>query len=177
MSGLFSLADRRTRILVDASACDLDDLAPCGGVDVKVGSDVDWRELVQRAVTSSWPGVERLDDVPGTVGDVVRENTERHGQAVGDVVASVGTWDRAEDRARTFAFSECRFAPGSSRFQERLPDGEHRYDILDVAFLFQQGDKTAPIRDPELAAQLGIEPGERLTLSEYAARRQTGASG
>ncbi len=167
-----SLSDRRTRIVVDASACELDDLAPCGGVDVRVGGDVDWAEFVHRAVASSWPGIERLGGVPGTVADVVRENAEVHGQAVAGVVSSVSTWDRAADGTRTCAFAECEFGPGTSRFQERLPDGGYRYDILDVAFLFEQGDRTAPIRDAELAALLGVEPGERLLLTEYAARRE-----
>lgn len=125
------LSDRRTRIVVDASACDLDDLAPCGGVDVTVGGDVDWSEFVGRATTSSWPGVERLGGVPGTVADVVRENAEVDGQAVADVVASVGAWDRVESRTRTFAFAECGFGPSVSRFQERLLGGEHRYDVLE----------------------------------------------
>lgn len=171
MDFISALSDRRLRIVVDASACELDDLAPCGGVDVRVGGDVDWGEFVQRAVTSSWPGIERLGGVPGTVADVVRANAEVRGQAVADVVASVGTWDRAAQRTRTFAFVECEFGPSTSRFQELLPDGERRYDILDVSFLFEQGDKTRPIRDPELAALLRIEPGDRLPLTEYAARR------
>lgn len=159
------------RIVVDASACELDDLAPCGGVDVTVGGDVDWGELVRRAVTSGWPGIERLGGVGGTVADVVRANTEVDGQAVGDTVAAVRTWDRATDRRRTFAFVECAFGLGSSRFQERLPDGELRYDVAEVSFLFEQGDRTTPIHDVELAARLGIEPGERVPLTEYAARR------
>lgn len=162
--------DRRTRISVDASACELDDLAPCGGVDVTVGGDVDWGEFVQRAVASSWPGVERLGEVPGTVADTVRANAEVHGQAVADVVASVATWDREAQRPQTFAFAECAFGPGRSRFQEQLADGQLRYDVLDVSFLFQQGDLTTPIREPELAAALGIEPGERVPLAEYATR-------
>ena len=171
LSALTALSDRRIRIAVDASACDLDDLAPCGGIDVTVGGDIDWDELVQRAVTSSWPGVERLDGAAGTVAEAVRANSEADGQAVADVVASVGTWDRADERPRTFAFAECEFGPSTSRFQERLPDGQYRYDIVDVSFLFEQGDKTTPIRDPQLAAALGIEPGERLPLAEYAERR------
>ncbi|GAA3510675.1 hypothetical protein [Georgenia daeguensis] len=166
-----ALSARRSRIVVDASACEIDDLAPCGGVDVTVGGDVDWGEFVERAVASGWPGVERLGGVPGTVADVVRTNAEVDGQAVGDVVAAVGTWDRGADRARTFAFSECEFEPSTSRFEERLPDGQHRYDIVDVSFLFKQGDLTTPIRDPELAQLLGIGLGERLPLTEYAARR------
>ena len=165
------LTGPRIQIAVDASACDLDDLAPCGGIDVTVGADVDWGELVQRAVTSSWPGVERLSGFTGTVADVVRANAEADGQAVADVVASVTARDLAEDRTRGFSFSECEFGPGTSRFQERLPDGGYRYDVVEVSFLFEQGDKTKPIRDPELAALLGIEPGERLSLGEYAERR------
>lgn len=166
-----SISARRSRIVVDASACELDDLAPCGGVDVTVGGDVDWAEFVERAVTSGWPGVERLGGSPGTVADVVRANTQVDGQAVADVVASVGTWDQSAGRARTFAYVECEFGSSTSRFAERLPDGRFRYDIIDVSFLFKQGDQTTPIRDPELAARLGIEPGGRLPLTEYAARR------
>ncbi|TNC16631.1 hypothetical protein FHE66_14755 [Georgenia sp. 311] len=161
----------RLRFDVDTSACDLDDLAPCGGVDVTVGGDVAWADLVQRAVTSAWPGVERLGGYGGTVADVVRENAEADGQAVADVVASVTARDLTDNRTRGFAFTECAFGPGTSRFQERLPGGRYRYDVLEVAFLFQLGDLTTPIRDPELAAVLGVEPGGRVPIAEYAARR------
>ncbi|WP_413452902.1 hypothetical protein AA0Y32_08355 [Georgenia phoenicis] len=163
--------DRSPGISVDASACDLDDLAPCGGVDVKVAGDVRWGELADRAVTSGWPGVERLGGLRGSVADVVRDNPEVDGQMPAQTIASVRAWDRSEERARTFAYAECEFAPGASRFQESLPDGEPRYEIREVSFLFETGTKTAPIRDPELAALLGIEPGERVPLTEYAARR------
>ncbi|WP_152190184.1 UDP-N-acetylmuramate dehydrogenase [Georgenia satyanarayanai] len=158
-------------IRVNASACELDDLAPCGGVDVTVAGDVRWAELVERAVTSGWPGIERLGAQPGSVADVVRENSEVDGQTPAQTIASVRAWDAGEERTRTFAYVECAFGPGSSRFQEQLPDGEHRYEIREVSFLFETGTRTAPIRDAELAAVLGIEPGERVPLTEYAARR------
>lgn len=163
-------------ISVDASACDLDDLAPCGGVDVKVAGDLRWGELVERAVTSGWPGVERLSVLPGSVAEVVRDNPEVDGQTPAQTIASVRAWDRTEARARSFAYAECEFAPGSSRFQEQLPDGEDRYEIREVSFLFETGTKTAPIRDRELAAALGVEPGERVPLTEYATRRAEAAS-
>lgn len=168
-------ATPRLHVVVDASACELDDLAPCGGVEVTVGADVGWADLVQRAVTSAWPGVERLGKLPGTVADVVRANPEVDGQTPGQAVASVATWDRSRERRTVFAFAECGFAPSQSRFQERLADGLERYDLLEVTFLFQQGEKTAPIRDPQLAAVLGIAPGERLPLAQYAARRHPAA--
>lgn len=158
-------------ITVDASACDLDDLAPCGGVDVKADGTLAWGELVERAVSSGWPGIERLGGLPGSVADVVRDNPEVDGQTPAQTIASVRVWDRTEERARTFAYVECDFAPGASRFQEQLPDGARRYEVREVSFLFESGTKTAPIRDPELAAALGIEPGQRVPLTEYAARR------
>ncbi|MEE6282486.1 hypothetical protein [Georgenia sp. MJ170] len=43
--------------------------------------------------------------------------------------------------------------------------------VLGVTFLFQQGEKTVPIRDSELAAQLGIAVGDRVPLTDYATLR------
>ncbi|MCM3659449.1 hypothetical protein M3148_00335 [Georgenia satyanarayanai] len=167
--------DEHPGIRADWSACDLNDLAPCGGVDVKADGNVAWAEFVEHAVTVGWPGVERLGGEPGTVADVVRANVDVFGQSVAQTVASVRATDRAEERTRTFAYVECEFAPGRSRFQEQLPDGGDRYEIREVSFLFQTGTKTEPIHDPELAAALGVEPGERVPLTEYATRRAAAA--
>jgi len=161
----------RTGIFVDDSACDPNDLAQCGAITVAVGAEEDWGQLVQRAMTSGWPGLEFLDRIPGTVADAVRGNPEVGGQSVGAAVASVRTWDRETDSQRTFPRSDCRFEPGVSRFQELLPDGSERYDLLQVTFLFKQGDYTARIQDADLAASLDVAKGDRMPLTEYAARR------
>lgn len=153
-------------ILVDDSACHPDDLSPCGGVTVRTPGGQDWDELVDLAVTSSWPGLEALGGAAGTVAEAVRDNVIRRGQQAADVVASVRTWDRAEDRQRTLAWGDCRFGPGSSRLQETLPDGSLRYDLVEVSWLFKLGDLTAPVRDPELARLLDVEPGERVPLAD-----------
>ncbi|MGC5627579.1 hypothetical protein ACPYO6_04940 [Georgenia sp. Z1344] len=159
---------QRLDVVVDDSSCDLDDLSPCGGVEIRAGADVDWDALVARAVDSSWPGFELLGGAAATVGEAVRANAERYGQAVADVVASVRVHDRADDAPRTFAAVECGFVPGGSRFTEALADGRPRYEILDVLFLLRQGDITAPIRDAELATLLGVEPGARVPLADAA---------
>ncbi|HLS24383.1 MAG TPA: hypothetical protein VK063_00755 [Beutenbergiaceae bacterium] len=164
--------DQRTGILVDDSACDPNDLAQCGAITVAVGADEDWGQFVGRAMTSGWPGVEFLDQVPGTVADAVRHNPVVSGQSVGAAVASVRTWDRKTDSLRTFPRSDCGFEPGGSRFQELLADDRERYDILQVTFLFKQGDFTARIQDAELAEFLSVDPGERIPLTEYAERRR-----
>jgi len=150
---------------VDSAGCDVDDLVFCAAVQVRVGADETWASLVERAVASGWVGVESLAGVDGSVGEVTRDNASAHRQAVADTVVAVRTWDRETEAQRTFPFAECRFRPGGSRFQEVLSDGSPRFEILDVAFLFRQGDLTAPVQDPELAALLGTSPGRRVRLS------------
>ena len=155
--------------IVDDSACEVDDLAFCGGVQVTVAAGEQWSAVVERAVAEGWTGVEALDGVPGTVADVVRANGAAHGQEVADTVAAVRTWDRAVDAQRTFPAVDCAFVDGGSRFQEQLADGALRYDLLDVAFLFRQGDYSAPIVDEVLAGALDVAVGARVPLADVRA--------
>lgn len=152
-------------ITVDDSACSVDDLAQCGGVQVTAAAGEDWDQLVARAVASSWTGIEALSGVPGTVAHVVVDNAAAHGQQVADSVTSVRTWDHQRDAQKTFALVDCGFGHGTSRFQEQLPDGSPRYEILDVTFLFRQGELTPPVHDTAFARLLGIQPGERTTIT------------
>lgn len=156
----------KTGVSVDNTGCDVDDLAFCGAVQVRVGADERWGPLVERAVASGWVGIESLAGVAGSVADVTRHNASQCGQAVADTVVAVRTWDRATDAQRTFPWNECGFGGGGSRFQERLLDGSLRFEILDVAFLFKQGDLSGPVQDPELAEALGIQIGGRAPLGE-----------
>lgn len=81
-------------------------------------------------------------------------------------VRDADTWDRATDTYRRFAMIDCLFDEHGSRFSaERLPDATRRYVVLEVAFLFRQGDLTGPIRDPGLARLVHVEPGGRAPLS------------
>lgn len=153
-------------VSVDASGCDVDDLVVCAAVQVRVGADEAWDPLVERAVASGWIGIESLAGMGGSVADVTRDNASGHGQAVADTVVAVRTWDRETDTQRTFPLVECGFRPGGSRFQEVLADGSPRFEILDVAFLFKQGDLTGPVWDPALAGTLGIQVGQRVPLTE-----------
>lgn len=153
-------------ITVDDSACSVDDLAQCGGVQVTAGAAEDWDQLVERAVASGWTGVEALSGIPGAVADVVRGNAAAHGQQIADSVTSVRTWDHERDAQKTFPWANCGFGPATSVFQEALSDGSPRYEILDVTFLFRQGELTAPVHDEALAGLLGIGPGERSTIRD-----------
>lgn len=151
---------------VNTDGCAVDDMAFCGAPVATVTAGQDWDGLVTLAVDSGWVGLEALAGIPGRVGAVVADNVTAHGQQPSDTVASVRTWDRRTQRQRTFPMIDCEFAPGRSRFQEVLDDGTVRYVVLDVAFLFQQGDLSAPIRDESLAAALGARVGARVPLAE-----------
>lgn len=153
-------------IVVDESGCDVDDLVFCGAPEVRVPASESWAGIVDLAVGRGWTGIEALAALPGTVGEVTRSNGAAFGQSVGDVVSSVRTWDRAADAQRTFAAADCRFTDGGSALEELLDDGAERYAILDVRFLFKQGDVTAPIRDDSLAALLGVDVGARVPLAQ-----------
>lgn len=150
-------------IVVDDSACEVDDLAFCGGVQVTVPGGEPWAGLVELAVASDWVGIEALASWPGTVADAVRANASAHGQAVADTLSSVRTWDRRSDAQKSFPAADCRPGDPGSPLLERLADGP-RYEILEVSFLFRQGDLTTPIPDGDLADLLGVEPGTRVPL-------------
>ncbi len=150
---------------VNDADCGEDALAFCGAVQVAVGAGWPWDDVVAMAVQRDWVGIERLSGLPGSVSGVTAANARSCGQAVGDAVAAVRTFDREADGTRRFAAVDCGFDGEGSRFSRaRLPDGSARYVILSVEFLFRQGDLSDPIRDEGLARALGLELGERAPL-------------
>ncbi|MFP5336422.1 MAG: UDP-N-acetylmuramate dehydrogenase [Actinomycetes bacterium] len=134
----------------------------CGGVTVRVAAGESWDALVERAVASGWSGVEALSGIPGSTGATPVQNVGAYGQEVADTIASVRTWDRAEQRVRTFAVAECGFAYRWSRFKA----APHRWVVLDVTFQLPIADLSAPVRYAELARTLGVEVGQRAPLDD-----------
>lgn len=141
---------------------DVEDGVSCGGVVVRVAAGEDWDGFVARAVASGWIGVEALSGIPGSVGATPVQNVGAYGQEVADTIASVRTWDRTEQRIRTFAAGDCGFGYRSSRFKAELG----RYVVLEVSFQLRQGDLGAPVAYAELARRLGVDQGARAPLSQ-----------
>ncbi|HEX5862070.1 MAG TPA: UDP-N-acetylmuramate dehydrogenase [Nocardioides sp.] len=150
---------------VSADSDDPDDLACLGAVTVTVAAGEDWDALVSRAVESGWVGIEALSGIPGSVGATPIQNVGAYGQEVSETLASVRTWDRRRAQLRTFAAADCGFGYRTSRFKEE----PGRFVVLDVTFLLKQGTLSAPVRYAELAATLGVEPGERAPLADVRA--------
>ena len=150
---------------VSADSDDPDDLACLGAVTVTVAAGESWDALVSRAVESGWVGIEALSGIPGSVGATPIQNVGAYGQEVSETLASVRTWDRRRGELRTFAAADCGFGYRTSRFKEE----PGRFVVLDVTFLLKQGTLGAPVRYAELAATLGVEPGERAPLADVRA--------
>lgn len=152
-------------IRVNDDGCDSDELSFCGAVLVTIAAGEDWDGFVKQAVEQGWVGLEALSGIAATIGSAVAHNVGAYGRSVGDTLSSVRTWDRLEDRQRTFPMIDCGLEVGSSRFsRERLPDGSLRFVVLEADFLMRQGTLTTALSDPELTAALAVSVGARVEL-------------
>jgi UDP-N-acetylmuramate dehydrogenase len=129
----------------------------CGGAYVAFGAGERWDDVVAFAVANEWVGLEALSGIPGTVGATPIQNVGAYGQEVAQTIAQVRTWDRVENRVRTFAAADCGFGYRTSRFKQ---DPE-RFVVLAVTFQLRLGNLGAPVQYAELADFLGVVPGER----------------
>ncbi len=134
----------------------------CGGAMVTVAAGEDWDQLVSRAVTEEWVGIEALSGIPGRVGATPIQNVGAYGQEVAETVARVRTYDRHERRLVTLAGPDCGFGYRWSRFKAE----PGRWLVLEVTFQFRLGSLGAPVTYAELARALGVETGQRAPAAE-----------
>jgi UDP-N-acetylmuramate dehydrogenase len=92
----------------------------CGGAVVSSPAGQNWDELVERAVSEGWVGVESLSGIPGTVGAAPVQNIGAYGQELSGVVSLVRTWDRAERRVRTFSVGQLDFGYRTSLLKRSM---------------------------------------------------------
>ena len=147
------------RVLSRGITVDADD---CSGAMVTVAAGEPWDDVVRRAVSEGWVGVEALSGVPGTTGATPIQNVGAYGQEVAQTIASVRAYDRFDRSVRTFAATDCGFTYRSSRFKVE----PHRYVVLSTTFQLALGDLGAPIAYAELARSLGVEIGDRAPIAD-----------
>ncbi len=155
------LRDRRRAIVTTDSYV-------CAGASVTVPAGQPWDDVVLRAVSEGWVGIEALSGIPGSTGATPVQNVGAYGQQVSDVLSAVRVWDRGQGRIRTLAFADLGFGYRSSVLKRSLADfgPTPRYVVLDVTLQMRFGDLSAPIRYPELARRLGVEVGKRAPATE-----------
>jgi UDP-N-acetylmuramate dehydrogenase len=139
-----------------------EDVAACSGAFVEVACGEPWDAFVASRVDAGHAGIEALSGIPGLVGATPIQNVGAYGQEVSQTIARVRCWDRRQREVHTFSSVECGFGYRDSRFKAEAG----RWLVLGVSFQFRLGETSAPVRYAELAAVLGVEPGERAPLAD-----------
>jgi len=154
-----------------------------GAVDVTVAAGADWDDVVAAAVGEGLAGLEPLSGIPGRAGATPIQNVGAYGREVAEVITEVRVYDRQEDQIRIIPNQGCRFSYRSSLFKSGRPEalvtspgntrsqaaGQPRYVVLDVTFRLVRQSLSAPVKYAELAAELGVEMGERSAVGEVRA--------
>jgi UDP-N-acetylmuramate dehydrogenase len=121
-----------------------------------------WDPFVARCVQDGLAGLECLSGIPGSTGATPIQNVGAYGQEVSETIASVRVADRELDRIEDLPPRACGFAYRSSVFK-RTPG---RWVVLAVTFALEPSLHSRPIRYPELARAVGVEPGATAPLGE-----------
>jgi UDP-N-acetylmuramate dehydrogenase len=137
------------------------DVDRCSGATLTAAAGEPWDDLVTRAGSEGWVGVECLSGIPGLVGATPIQNVGAYGQEVAETIAQVRAWDRARGQWRTFANADCRFTYRNSRFK-----ADPRYVVTEVTFQLRLGELCAPVRYAELARALGVPINGRVPLAD-----------
>jgi UDP-N-acetylmuramate dehydrogenase len=154
---------------------EVEDAGACGGASIRVPAGTPWVDVVDRAVSEGWVGVEALAGIPGSTGATPVQNVGAYGQEVSGVVSTVRVWDRERARVRTLALTDLGFGYRTSVLKRslRTDDGSWsawaptpRYVVLEVGFQLRLGTLSAPVAYGELARRLGVEVGQRAPLQE-----------
>lgn len=143
----------------------------CGGVVVQVAAGEPWEDLVARAVTEGWSGIEALSGIPGSTGATPVQNVGAYGQEVAQTIGQVRVYDRLERRVRTLFNGDCRFTYRHSILKESVGEGglggpSPRYVVLEVTFQLRPTTMSQPIGYADLARELGVEVGHRVPLAQ-----------
>ncbi len=147
-----------------------------GFADVTVAAGEDWDDVVAAVVAEGLAGLECLSGIPGRAGATPIQNVGAYGHEVAEVITSVRVFDRLTSQIRIIPNGGCRFSYRTSLFKaggsggapsprsEKSEPG--RYVVLAVTFRLAREQLSMPVKYSELAAELGVEMGERAGVGD-----------
>jgi UDP-N-acetylmuramate dehydrogenase len=125
-----------------------------GSVLLTVAAGEDWDSVVAGAVTDGLGGLECLSGIPGLVGATPVQNVGAYGVEISDLLVSVDLLDRRSGVVRTVPASDLGLT-----YRTSVLKGTDRAVVLRARFALRSDGRSAPIRYPELARALGVQPG------------------
>ena len=122
-----------------------------------VAAGEDWDAVVARTVAEGLAGLECLSGIPGLAGATPIQNVGAYGQEVSQTITQVRVYDRKTGETLQIPNEQCGFGYRTSRFR-----GEDRFVVLSVTFGLAVQVRSVPVRYAELAAALGVSPGDQV---------------
>ena len=126
-----------------------------------VAAGEDWDAVVARTVAEGLAGLECLSGIPGLAGATPIQNVGAYGQEVAETITRVRVYDRKTGDVRQIPNEQCGFGYRTSRFR-----GTDRFVVLNVTFGLAVQVRSVPVRYAELAAALGVAPGDQVDSAE-----------
>jgi UDP-N-acetylmuramate dehydrogenase len=122
-----------------------------------VAAGEDWDAVVARTVAEGLAGLECLSGIPGLAGATPIQNVGAYGQEVSETITQVRVYDRKTGEILEIPNEQCGFGYRTSRFR-----GSDRFVVLSVTFGLAVQVRSVPVRYAELAAALGVSPGDQV---------------
>jgi len=139
--------------------------AGVNAVDATVAAGEDWDDVVAATVADGLAGLETLSGIPGRAGATPIQNVGAYGREVAEVITQVRVYDRQDDQITVIPNEACSFAYRTSLFKAIGP----RYVVLAVTFRLAAQPLSMPVKYAELAAELGVQVGQRAGVSDVRA--------
>ncbi|WP_338051902.1 UDP-N-acetylmuramate dehydrogenase [Pseudonocardia acidicola] len=129
-----------------------------GSVLLIVEAGEDWDRLVAATVADGLGGLECLSGIPGRTGATPVQNVGAYGVEIAELLVDVDLYDRRAGTVR------CHVPAAELGLGYRTSTLKGRDDaiVLRVRFALPGDGDSAPIRYPELARALGVDPGARV---------------
>src|SRR5690349_14522845 len=131
---------------------------PDGSALLVAEAGEEWDEVVAATVADGLGGLECLSGIPGRTGATPVQNVGAYGVEISDLLVDVDLYDRRTDTVRT----RVPVAELALGYRTSALKGRDDAVVLRVRFALPGDGMSAPIRYPELARALGVEPGERV---------------
>jgi UDP-N-acetylmuramate dehydrogenase len=134
---------------------------PGGAALLTVEAGEDWDEVVAACVEEGLGGLECLSGIPGRTGATPVQNVGAYGVEVAELLVDVDLYDRRSGTVREHVPA----ADLGLGYRTSVLKGRDDAIVLRVRFLLPGDAASAPIRYPELARALGVEPGARVSAA------------
>ncbi|WP_308282559.1 UDP-N-acetylmuramate dehydrogenase [Pseudonocardia nigra] len=129
-----------------------------GSVLLTVGAGEDWDDVVAACVADGLGGLECLSGIPGRTGATPVQNVGAYAVEVAELLVDVDLYDRRAGVVREHVPA----AELGLAYRTSVLKGRDDAAVLRVRFALPGDGASAPVRYPELARALGVEPGARV---------------